>query len=102
MITPSLPAQYTQLKSLAAHNVGHADVAALLLEMTDRSLLLLSAECEEVVLTSGVPGKEYTAYRLGNRMSRPVNRGLFIPNREEIRRRSVGFDPGGLAGDVRR
>lgn len=92
----SLPTLYGRLKRLAAENVAGLNVAELLFEITDRSLLLLTAECEQVSLISEVPGKEYVAFKIGTQLSRPVNRASFIPSREEMTRRWTSFNPRGL------
>ncbi|MGH9398143.1 MAG: hypothetical protein ACRD18_14985, partial [Terriglobia bacterium] len=92
---PSLSEKYRSLKS-ATKQIETREFADYLADITEYSLGLLNGTCEEIPLVSLVPGKEYFAFRhrspsrragqaSSGRTSRPVNRGLFIGDPNELK-----------------
>jgi len=78
---------YKALKLATRTNAASESTTQLLIDLIGQSLESLE-QYEHYTLTPlNVPGKEYFAFRRGNRISRPVSAGLFDPDlcREHLR-----------------
>lgn len=73
---------YEKLKDAFAADVKGEHNQILLGQVFDASLRFLS-KCDEKPLKSLVPEKEYFAFALGKKLSRAVNKGLFVPDPAE-------------------
>lgn len=78
MVSNFLIPKYRQLKSLARKDWGSKELTQILADMTLESAAVLSAECRIVELKSCVTDKQYFSYKLGSRLSRPINKALFV------------------------
>lgn len=85
MTLPELLREYRSLKALAGADLRADTVGEKIGEMALGSLDLLTGDdCSSVALQSVVPGKTYFSYRIGDRISRPINSALFITDPDDL------------------
>lgn len=81
-LNKSITNLYESLKEVSNRYLLSTDVPNIIAESDKTSRLLLS-ECEIPELRSLIPGKEYFVFKLGDKVSRPINKSLFdihLPN----------------------
>ena len=77
-VSQSLAAKYKKLKKIAGSDLKSPAVGALLFNMAEEGSSILWHECQKLGMTSKVKGKEYIAFKSGDRMSRPFNSALYL------------------------
>ena len=87
--------RYKQLKQLGRHDIGGADVRALLVALAAEGYRFLTSECARVLLTSQVEHKSYGAFLHHGAPSRPVCLELFPDSDAQFRDATDAF-----AGDL--
>lgn len=87
---------YTRLKRLAGPDLRSPEIRHLVSAMALGGLDLLTMEGTRVELRSAVQGKRYFSYQRGDRLSRPINAGLFIDDPGVLAREVEDFTRDGL------
>lgn len=93
---PTLDALYLQLKGEARTSLGSDTVARLLARITVASHDFLRLSTDVVELESEVPGKTYFSFRKKSRLSRPINKALYVSDAAELRDRLTLLENGRL------
>jgi hypothetical protein len=91
MSAADLIAHYRKLKAQAATSLTNDAVSQTLIDMALEALDFLVAEANVVPLTSRVAGKTYRAYRIGERISRPINEASFIADPDGLTKAVKSF-----------
>jgi len=66
-------------------------VSNLLVDIAQASHRVLLTQASPIDLRSNVAGKAYLAFRSGDRLSRPINKALFVFDENELLRRLAAF-----------
>lgn len=88
---------YRRLKSFAKANLASGTVTGLIADLTTTSHAFLRSQAEIVELRSLVSNKRYFSYQHEQRLSRPINRDLFVLDPKELRERLGEFSKRRLA-----
>lgn len=77
-------AAYNRLKQLAATDLKSPAVGQTLFEMAEEGWTFLSSKCRSLRMKSHVPQKQYVAFAYEERVSRPINSGLYIRSKPAL------------------